>query len=71
VRCAESDLDPGDLVFYGRTTAATPAFPIGSPTHVAVYDGDGGVYSQGGPHVHDRMKRHPVKSWTINHHRHY
>jgi hypothetical protein len=71
VRCAERDLDPGDLVFYGRTTTATPAFPIGSPTHVAVYDGDGGVFSQGGPNPHNRMKRHPVKYWTINHYRHY
>jgi hypothetical protein len=71
VRCEERDLDPGDLVFYGRTTVAKPGFPIGSPTHVAVYDGDGGVYSQGGPHPHDRMKRHPVKYWTINQYRHY
>ena len=30
---------------------ATPAFPVGSPTHVALYDGDGGVYTHGGqPH---------------------
>jgi hypothetical protein len=71
VRCAERDLDPGDLVFYGRTTTAKPAFPIGSPTHVAVFDGDRGVYSQGGPNRHDRMKRHPVNYWTINHYRHY
>jgi hypothetical protein len=54
VRCAERDLEPGDLVFYGRTTMATPPFPIGSPTHVALYDGDGGVYSQGGPNPHNR-----------------
>jgi hypothetical protein len=71
VRCAERDLEPGDLVFYGRTTMATPPFPIGSPTHVALYDGDGGVYSQGGPNPHNRMKRHPVKYRSVNHYRHY
>jgi hypothetical protein len=68
VRCAERDLEPGDLVFYGRTITATPAFPVGSPTHVAVYDGDDGVYSQGGPGA---MHRHPVKYRPVNHYRHY
>lgn len=40
-------LKPGDLIFYGFTTHVEPAFPYGSPTHVAVYDGAGGVYSNG------------------------
>lgn len=40
-------LKAGDLIFYGYTTRATPAFPYGSPTHVALYDGAGGVYSNG------------------------
>lgn len=71
VRCAERDLEPGDLVFYGKTTTASPPFPIGSPTHVAVFDGNGGVYSQGGPNRHDRMRRHPVKYRSVNHYRHY
>lgn len=40
-------LKPGDLIFYGYTTRPSLAFPYGSPTHVAVYDGNGGVYSNG------------------------
>lgn len=71
VRCAERDLEPGDLVFYGKTTTPKPGFPIGSPTHVAVFDGNGGVYSEGGPNRHDRMRRHPVKYRSVNHYRHY
>ena len=44
VRMAVPDLLPGDLVFYGYTTNPTPAFPYGSPTHVALYVGtEGGV----------------------------
>lgn len=34
-------------VFYGYTTVATPAFPVGSPTHVAAYIGGGYVASMG------------------------
>ena len=33
------DLDPGDLIFYGHTTHGSAAFPVGSPTHVALYVG--------------------------------
>lgn len=40
-------LKPGDLVFYGFTTQASAAFPYGSPTHVALWVGDGTVYSNG------------------------
>jgi cell wall-associated NlpC family hydrolase len=41
------NLKAGDLVFYGYTTNPKPAFPYGSPTHVALYDGNGMVYSNG------------------------
>lgn len=47
VQTTLSRLKPGDLIFYGYTTRPTPAFPYGSPTHVALYDGAGGVYSNG------------------------
>jgi Putative peptidoglycan binding domain len=41
-----TDLRIGDLVFYGFTTHASPAFPLGSPTHVALYVGKvNGVHS--------------------------
>ena len=40
-------LKPLDLIFYGFTTNPGPAFPYGSPTHVAVYDGAGMVFSMG------------------------
>jgi cell wall-associated NlpC family hydrolase len=53
------ELQPADLIFYGSTPGdkADETFPIGSPTHVALYDGTG-VYSQGGPKRHDRMRYH-------------
>jgi cell wall-associated NlpC family hydrolase len=72
-RCSIHELEPADLVFYGSTPAAdaNATFPVGSPTHVALYDGTG-VYSQGGPHRHDRMHYHEkVDYGTINHCRHY
>jgi cell wall-associated NlpC family hydrolase len=34
-----SSLKPGDLVFYGYSSGNGPAFPPGSPTHVAMYAG--------------------------------
>lgn len=40
-------IDLLDLVFYGRTLVPSPAFPVGSPTHVAVYIGGGFVASDG------------------------
>jgi peptidoglycan hydrolase-like protein with peptidoglycan-binding domain len=46
-KCRVEQLLPGDLVFYGFTTTPTPAFPVGSPTHVAVWLGDGNVMSHG------------------------
>ncbi|MEP6893146.1 MAG: hypothetical protein ABI927_05135 [Gaiellaceae bacterium] len=69
--CSKGELKAGDAVFYGKTTTAAPAFPVGSPTHVALFDGDGGVYSQGGPNRHDRMTRHPVDYRPFNHYWHY
>ena len=61
-RCSVGELEAGDLVFYGSTAAAdaNEFCPVGSPTHVALFDGDGMVYSHGGPHRTDRMARHAV-----------
>jgi cell wall-associated NlpC family hydrolase len=43
----QSSLKAGDLVFYGSTMNPTPGFPRGSPTHVAIYVGQGMVISMG------------------------
>jgi hypothetical protein len=71
--CSQGELEAGDLVFYGSTPAAsaTDGLPAGSPTHVALYDGDGQVFSQGGPKRQDRMSRHPVDYRPITHCRHF
>jgi hypothetical protein len=42
-----SNIKLGDLIFYYRTTSPSPAFPYGSPKHVAVYVGNGMVASHG------------------------
>jgi peptidoglycan hydrolase-like protein with peptidoglycan-binding domain len=65
-----ADLQVADLVFYGRTTNASPAFPFGSPTHVAVAIGAGYVASHGsepGPYKLDadyrpvnQVRRYPL-----------
>jgi hypothetical protein len=60
------NLKPGDLVFYG-SSLGKPGFPAGSPTHVALYAGDGAVYSQGS----FPMGFYPVAYRTINHCRTY
>lgn len=63
-----SELEPGDLVFYGYTTRSSPAFPHGSPTHVAVYVGNGRVISNG----HYPMGLYPVNyGQQINRYQHY
>jgi hypothetical protein len=67
VPCSSRELEPGDLAFYGLTMNRSPAFPVGSPTHVALYDGDGGVYSMGS----SPMGHYPLKYRTVNHFRHY
>ena len=36
-----------DLILYGFTTNPRPGFPYGSPTHVAIYTGNGLVLSMG------------------------
>lgn len=67
-RCTLSDMELGDLIFYGYTTRNSPAFPTGSPTHVAgMYAGAGMVYSMGS---------YPMGfyKWNyrgVNHFRHY
>lgn len=65
------DLDPGDLIFYGYTTHETPAFPKGSPTHVALYEG----FVSGVPCVISNgsypMARRVFDYRRINHLRHY
>lgn len=64
-------LKPGDLIFYGYTTRGSGAFPVGSPTHVAVYVGSvsgtpsvisNGSYPMG---LYDWNYR------SVNHLRHY
>lgn len=46
-RCDLKDLQIGDAILYGFTTKARPGFPKNSPTHVALYVGDGMVLSHG------------------------
>lgn len=66
-----TDLKPGDLIFYGYTTRPSPAFPLGSPTHVAVYigvvDGVHSVVSNG----HYPMGLYPYDYRAVNHFRSY
>lgn len=70
-RCSLNDLMPGDAVFYGYTTSPTPAFPYGSPTHVALFAGYDGhvpmVLSNGGYPMHYL----PLTYRGVNHYRHY
>jgi hypothetical protein len=66
-RCSSRELEAGDLAFYGLTTNPRPGFPFGSPTHVALYDGNGGVYSMGS----SPMGHFPLRYRTVNHFRHY
>lgn len=47
IRTTRDKLKPGDMVMYGFTVRTSPAFPYGSPTHVALWVGDGTVYSMG------------------------
>ena len=46
-KVSKDQLKPGDAIFYGFTVDPSPAFPYGSPTHVALYDGTDHVYSNG------------------------
>jgi hypothetical protein len=74
-RVALAQMKPGDLIFWGYTQHGSPAFPVGSPTHVSVFTGyDGGVpmtLSNG----HHPMGYYAVPSFArilpLNHYRHY
>ena len=66
-RCSSRDLEIGDMILYGSTQSPKPGFPVGSPTHVALYDGAGGVYSMGSA----PMGHYPMLYRTVNHFRHY
>lgn len=46
-KCLQRDILPGDAIMYGYTMVARPGFPVGSPTHVALYVGNGKVLSLG------------------------
>ncbi len=63
---SKSALKPADLVFYGSSWGK-PGFPAGSPTHVAVYAGNGLIYSLGSY----PMGNYRVDYRTINHCRSY
>ena len=41
------ELRPGDAVFYGFTKSPSGPFPLNSPTHVALWIGDGKVITHG------------------------
>lgn len=70
-RCGLVDLEIGDLIFYGYTTSPSPAFPVGSPTHVALFVGYENhtpmVLSMGGY----PMSYMPVTYRGVNCYRHY
>jgi peptidoglycan hydrolase-like protein with peptidoglycan-binding domain len=63
-KCRRLDMEPGDMVMYGFTSHSSPAFPVGSPTHVAGWEGDSGlhVYSMGSY----PMGHYPHNYRTIN-----
>ncbi len=67
MRCDLRDMEIGDMIFYGSSTRSTDAFPYGSPTHVAVYNGQGMVYSLGSYPM--GLYRYNYRG--INHYRHY
>ena len=60
-------LKPGDAIFYGFTTSSSGAFPYGSPTHVAMYVGDGMILTMG----HYPMSYTEYNYRGVNHYRHY
>lgn len=70
--CSIAELQPLDLVFYGYTTSASPAFPVGSPTHVAVFVGFLGHVPMVVSNGHYPMSYVPVTYRSdLNHCRHY
>ena len=70
-RVTLDELRPLDLVFYGSTRSPSPAFPVGSPTHVAVAIGGGYVASHGqesGPMKYDvdyRRDLHSARRYNL------
>jgi peptidoglycan hydrolase-like protein with peptidoglycan-binding domain len=63
------EMQPGDAVFYGSTKTASAAFPVGAPTHVALYVGDGYVMTHGNE---DGPEHVPYNYWSqINTYRIY
>lgn len=65
-----ADADAGCLAFYGSTTTPSPAFPVGSPTHVALCLPGGYVASDGqesGPAKYDLDYRplHSVRRYPL------
>lgn len=67
-KCTKDELKAGDAVLYGFTTSPTPAFPYGSPTHVAGWEGDAydSVFSLGHyPMVHTNYRyRHDINCYV-------
>jgi cell wall-associated NlpC family hydrolase len=55
------ELEPGDLIFYGRTAYDRPGFPAGSPTHVAMYVG-----LDRGTHMILTLGSYPMKYVAFN-----
>ncbi len=68
---ALGQLDPGDFIFYGRTTNPSPAFPFGSPTHVALYVGKVNGVESVLSHGHFPMALYRFDYRPVNHFRHY
>jgi hypothetical protein len=67
-KISREQLLPGDLIFYGFVYRSRPAFPYGSPTHVAMYVGNDMVLSHGSypmGYYHYRYRH------DINHYRTY
>ena len=66
-----SQLQPGDLIFYGRTPSGKPGFPAGSPTHVALYVGIRSGTPMVLSHGHYPMAYYRFDYRAINQFRHY
>jgi len=64
-------LEPGDLIFYGFTKHPSPAFPFGSPTHVALYVGRVNGVDSVLSHGHFPMSFYRYDYRPVNHYRHY
>lgn len=68
-KCTRAELLPGDFVFYGFSRKSTPAFPYGSPTHIAIWEGKNDmVYSNGSyPMGHYNYRyRHDINCYVTS-----